>query len=173
MNILYSVCLVPNREDTSYLDYIIASLAQKYGAFPFIPHLTVYGGISAPEKILKTAVNQSLLNIQQFSIEVKKLDYSDNFSKTLFIEFGANNSMQKIYDSLRLKLKIYKDYILTPHISLIYKNKLPDEEKRKIIKSFKIKPRLVINRCIIISANKHITKEEDVKDWKIVYDKIF
>lgn len=167
---LYSICLIPQQEDKKYLDGIIVNLAKKYGAYPFIPHLTIYGGVVAPEHEIKEAVDWSLVGIKPLTIQVNKLDYSDIFSKTLFIEMKMNPTLQSIHQKLQERLKKYRDYLLKPHISLIYKNGLANEEKKKIIDSLDLKKEIMINRCTIIAVPKEFILEEDVNDWQIVYD---
>ncbi len=168
----YFICLAPRKEDKVYLGNIIISLAQKYGAYPFLPHLTIYGATpGASKKTSEEAVNFALKDIHPFSIVVDKLDYSDMLKKTLFIQFKMNNSLIKIYDALRSKLLEYADYDFNPHMSLIYKTNMQNEEKKKVIALLQIKKQFIIDRCIIISAVRSITADEDVKNWKISYSK--
>lgn len=37
-----SICLIPKKSQEQELRKIIDQLADKYGAFPFIPHITIY-----------------------------------------------------------------------------------------------------------------------------------
>lgn len=172
MNTVYSVCLIPDKEGEAFLDSIIISLAQKYSTYPFIPHLTIYGATPASKEKINKAVDVALKNIKPFIVKVNRLNYSDDFKKTLFIEFEMNKSLQKIHSTLRSKLKSYKDYLLNPHLSLIYKHNLPDEEKIKIINSLEMKKEFTFGRCAIISATRSLIEETDVTDWQTVYEKI-
>jgi len=175
--IICSVCLIPTKSDQKYLDQIISSLAKKYRAYIFIPHLTVYGVLRGPKEEIGKAVDYAFKAISKFSIKADKLDHSEVFSKTLFIQFEMNNALLEIYNKLRLKLKKYlidcKEYDLNPHISLIYKHGIPNKEKEEIIRSTKMKNEFVFDRCSIISATKPIEKEEDVKDFEITADTYF
>ena len=170
---VYSICLVPEKKDEQYLSKIISLLAKKYKSYPFIPHLTIYGLVKAPQKKVEEAVNYALQDKKPFAVKVKRLACGKKLAKPLFFDCVTNNYLQRVFNDLGLKLIKYRDFILDPHISLIYKLNLSLEEKKEIIKSIQIKKEIVFNRCIIISTTKPLTKAEDVKDWKIVYDKIF
>ena len=168
---LYHVCLLPAKEDKLILENIIKSLAEKYNSYPFLAHMTIYSRIPTSEAIVIKAVKESLSGIKPFQIEVDKLDYSDLFTKTLYIQFKNNPTLKKIYSSLFNNLNKYVDYTFNPHMSLIYKNNMPFEEKEKIITNIKLNRRVIFDRCVIIGATKLLKEEKDVTDWQIAFEK--
>ena len=168
---LYHVCLLPAKEDKLILENIIKSLAEKYYSYPFLAHMTIYSRIPTSQSIAIKAVEKSLSGINPFQIEVDKLDYSDLFTKTLYIQFKNNPTLKKIYSSLFNNLNKYVDYTFNPHMSLIYKNNMPVEEKKKVISALKLKSSFIIDRCVIISATKLLKEEKDVTDWQIAFER--
>jgi len=175
--ILCSICLNPDKCYSDYFKNIIASLAKKYNTFSFSPHLTIYGVIRAPQGEIEEAINYAFTDIQKFSVNTIKLNYSDQFTKTLYIQLSKNNKLITINKRLSQKLSKYlinsKEYDLNPHISLIYKHGMSANEKVKIISSFTLKKEFVFDACSIITAPKPLEKEEDVKNFKEVYTQSF
>lgn len=175
--IVCAICLLPIKANQKYLDPIIASLTKTYGAYPFFPHLTVYGVLRGPREEIEEQTNHAIKDVGKFSLQVDKLDHSPVFSKTLFIQFKMNDSILKIYKKLSQRLQKYlincEEYHLNPHMSLIYKHNIQDEEKEKIIKSLNIKHEFTFGSCTIVTAAKPIEKEEDVKGWAIAYERKF
>ena len=170
-----AVCLVPADKDKLILDNIIKSLAEKFDAYPFIPHITIYAGIFMEENKAKMLNDQALkeLLLKPFTVNVKKLDHSEIFSKTLYVDFQTNSPMKKIYHYLRKKFLKYTDFNLHPHLSLIYKNNMPVGEKTKLINRLNIPNRILFDRIDVITSPRDIMKEEDVLSWKIIYSKKF
>lgn len=169
MRQIFSIWLLPAKEDSNFLGEIIKNLSRKYSAPTFIPHLTIYGGgLKLDLERAKKIVTKSVEGIKPFIIEINKINRSDNFWKTVFIEIKMNKYLEMIYQNLKRELIIYNDYELEPHLSLIYK-KLPLVEKNKIIKSSKIKSSFLIDKIAInyYLENKHY----EVENWKLIYIK--
>ncbi len=164
MKQIFSIWLLPAKKDNEYLSKIIKDLSYKHGAPVFIPHLTIYGGKLQldPEKAKKIVV-ESIRSVKPFTIEVDKLNQSENFWKTVFIEIKMNKYLERIYQNLRKKLIIYNDYELKPHMSLIYKN-LSTSERINIINSLKIKNKYTINEIAINSYLAHY----EIENWRLL-----
>lgn len=166
----YSISLVPQQAEVIFLSKIISQLAQKYHSFPFTPHVTIYGAVkNVEENIVIDATNYALKDIGPFTVQVEKINFTDSLSKTLFLEMKLNETLLKIHSRLREKLRNYQDYILKPHLSLIYKQNLPVEEKEKIILNLRIKKELTFDKCEIVVAHTSLSVEEDLKTWKTIY----
>jgi 2'-5' RNA ligase len=171
MNIVYSILLIPGSKDEEYLNKIVSSLAKKYKAYPFIPHLTLYAATHAPKEIMVQALELAITDVKPFSVKSISLESSEEFTKGLYIQFETNAMLEKLYTVLNSQLKNYREYSLNPHLSLIYSRVMSLQEKNEYIKSHPVIDRIGFNRCAIISGSKPITNEEDVKDWQIVYEK--
>lgn len=164
------VCLIPAKKHQQMLDDIIKSLAKQYNSCPFISHITLYAGMFMEENLAKEITDRALneLPVRPFLIKNKEPHYSDIFTKTLYVDFIKNLPLEKIYQRLRKYFLKYSDFQLHPHLSLIYKNNMPVEEKIKVIKKLSIPPEILFDRIVIITASKFITKETDVLGWKII-----
>jgi len=173
MNPDISIWLVPEKSQELTLQKTIDNLAQKYQACSFIPHITVYylgTNLSLNETI--KIVEEETADVQPFSINFDAIKYSDIFIKTLYIQYRIDPPLKNLYEKIKNKMNKYFDYKLSPHLSLIYKNQLVDAEKQKIISQLDYPKVLTIDRLMIITKNGSIiTKEADVLDWHIVFEK--
>lgn len=163
-----SIWLLPTKDDTVYLSKIIKDLAKRYGAYQFSPHLTLYAGLQMDEveakDIFKKAVKD--IDVKPFTVKIKNINYSSAFSKTLFLAIENNQWLQKLYSALKKHLQVFNDYSFKPHIGLIYKNNMLEAEKLKVIKRLNVKKSLLMEKIVLISADKSISVERDVKGWK-------
>lgn len=158
---MYAVWLLFQKEDELYLRKIINKLSKDYCSSTFIPHITVYGLVKAPLDILKKDILENIKNIKPFKIKKKEISYSNNFWKTVFIDFDSESNMLHINQSLTKLLAKYASYEFKPHASLIYK-KLSSEKKKKISQTLEIKNEFQISH---IGIQKFYNR---IEDWKLI-----
>lgn len=158
---MYATWFVFGKNDTKYLSNLIKELSIKYNSQVFKPHITAYGLVDIKLDELDKIVTDSIQNQKQISLKKSKLDYSDVFWKTLFVEFSPNESLTRINQELTKSLEPFSKYEFIPHASLIYQKMNPEEQKRlantmDIQENFKI-----VGMCIQEFS-------EDITKWKIV-----
>lgn len=163
-----SIWLIPSEEDEKYLKSIIDDLGRKYQAPSFTPHLTLYGNVNTEPEIAHQAVKESTQEIPPFTLSVDKLNYTDLFFKTVFIEIQENEILNTLYQRLRNKLGQYGKYSLKPHISLIYKE-LSEEKKQRIIKGLNIKRDFTVNRMVVVTSGNTEKGRYDVERWRVLF----
>jgi 2'-5' RNA ligase len=170
MQQLLSILLVPSRNDEDYLGKIIRNLGIKHHTPIFIPHLTLFGDLIIEPGTLKSIVNEVFQNIKPFKIKVEKINQSEAFFKTVFIEFALNEDLKSLFTALAEKTDNRILSSFKPHISLIYKN-MPEEEKLKIIGGLNIKSEFEIGK-VVINAPKEGDKDFlNVERWQSLYEK--
>lgn len=168
MNTRVAFWLIPSQEDSAFFQGIIDTLAQEYHALTFTPHVTLYAGEcstdESPAKLLEIATQ----GIKSFSLTVDQLLYTEEFTKTLFVQFHPNPVLSQITECLRRNASKPSDYILNPHLSLIYQY-LSEETKEKLVNSIKLpKSEIFFDEVSAISIPDTITKTEDVANWTVV-----
>ncbi len=104
MNPDISIWLVPKKAERKKLEKIINKLANQYGAYPFIPHITLYYlktsmSLESVIKIIKGIV----IDTEELTLQAKDIKYSDIFTKTLYVEYEISSSLQKLYQQLKTK----------------------------------------------------------------------
>jgi hypothetical protein len=158
---MYAIWFLFEKSDDEYISQIISKLSNQYGSPIFTPHVTAYGLVDAELETIDKIVSESIDSIKSFDIEKNNISFSDDFWKTLFIDFNSNASMLKINTHLTKHLSKFSKYEFKPHASLIYKE-MNDVEKQKLSDSLEIKNSFKISGIAIQEFF------ECIEEWKIV-----
>ena len=92
--------LIPSEPAHSFFQRIINDLARRYEAPVFEPHVTIHVGADRPDtakKALEDAAHECQL-VRQTPL---RIDQSDEFIKTLFVQFAMTAELGKINDIIR------------------------------------------------------------------------
>jgi Cyclic phosphodiesterase-like protein len=125
----FAVWLTPVPSDRRWLSKVIQDYAAEYDTPAFEPHLTLYSGVAQTDESLQTIVAESLSPPSPITLEIMGLNYSENFFRTGFITFALSDRLLQLSHAIRDRLSAPKEYVLEPHLSLMYKN-IPIEQKR-------------------------------------------
>ncbi len=159
--------LIPSEEDRAFFQEIIDTLAQEYDAPTFTPHVTIYSREYTPDESLSELIENATQGIQKFNLSVDKLLYTDEFTKTLFVQFHTNRLLTKISETLKNSSKKSSQFNLNPHLSLIYKE-MNEETKINLTTSLAWKKSEVcFDEVRAISTPERVKTREDVESWKV------
>lgn len=125
----FAVWLTPTHSDRRWLTKVIQDYATAYDCPVFEPHVTVYSGVALPTDNLSQIIKDAILEPQSITLQVLGLNYTESFFKTGFIDFEAAERLTQMSQAIRHRLTQPVDYILDPHLSLIYKD-IPMDQKR-------------------------------------------
>lgn len=159
--------LIPAEPARSYFRSLICDLALRFDAPVFEPHVTLYVTKAAgenPVAVLQGAVS----NFRPLRLSLAGLDYSDKFTKTLYVQFEPDAALQRLSENLRAASNSPCEYELNPHLSLIYKTMAP-EAKHRIMNSLHLAltdANFDLVKAVISPAK--IESREDVESWRIV-----
>lgn len=168
MNARVAFWLIPSQEDKAFFQEIINTLAQEYDALTFTPHVTIYVGEYAPDESPTELLETATQGIQPFSLRVDQLLYTEEFTKTLFVQFHPNPVLSQITESLRSNSSKPSDYVLNPHLSLIYQY-LSEETKKELVTSISLpKSEVFFDKVSAISIPETIKVREDVEKWNLI-----
>jgi hypothetical protein len=163
-----SFWLIPSAEDRVFFQEIIDTLAQEYDAPAFTPHVTIYSGECAPDESLAELIETAIQGVQSFSLRVDKLLYTDQFTKSLFVQFHPNSILSQLSETLRSSSKKPSNFALNPHLSLIYQY-LSEEIKKDLATSLSLpKSEVFFNEVRAISTPERVQNREDVESWKVI-----
>jgi 2'-5' RNA ligase len=159
--------LIPAEPAYSFFEGIIIDLARRYDAPVFEPHVTIHVGADrgdAAKNALKEAAREcKLVGLTPFGI-----DQSDEFIKTLFVQFALSAELLKINDIIRQAANDSSQYELKPHLSLLYKN-LATATRRELAASIHV-PLFEVT-FDAIKAVRCVSPTEsgaDVEAWHVV-----
>ena len=146
---------------------MIEDLARRHDAPFFEPHVTISVGandVNAAEKALSKAAHEW----QPIDLEALGVNHSDEFIKTLFVQFAMNRKLRQLHQTIRNAGQDLSNYELNPHLSLLYKN-MPATARRQLANSIKVPFSEVIFdslkavRCISPTQNG-----AEVEAWRVV-----
>ena len=163
-----SFWLIPGEEDRAFFQDIIDNLAKEYDAPVFTPHVTIYSGEYTPEESPAELLENAIQGIQSFSLRVDQLLYTDQFTKTLFVQFYPNPILTQISKTLHNCSKHPSEFALNPHLSLIYQY-LSEEIKKNLITQLSLpKSEICFNEVRAISTRNKVKGWEDVVKWEVI-----
>jgi 2'-5' RNA ligase len=164
--------LIPAEPARSHFRSLIQDLAQRFDAPVFEPHVTLYvtePGNENPADVLR----ETFRNIEPPRLSIIAIKYSDEFTKTLFVEFQPDESLARLNGKLRAASASRHKYRLNPHLSLIYKA-MSSETKVQLANSLRIPSddvRFDSAKAVISPAR--IEARADVEAWRVVAEESF
>jgi hypothetical protein len=129
--------LVPTPPHDRDLAVIIDRLASELDAPRFEPHVTVYGGARAADDDIADLLNRASTAVGAIELHVTGVGTSAELFKTLYLEFEADPRADALCRLLRSGLTPRIDYLLRPHLSLLYKH-LPEATRVALAKRFDV-----------------------------------
>jgi 2'-5' RNA ligase len=159
--------LCPAEPARAHFAEIINDLADRFDAPTFEPHVTLYVA-SAADQNPRAVVQRVVQAKQPYRLTIRELDYSDDFTKTLFVQFEPDDDLARFSDDLQRASASPSVYELKPHLSLIYK-KMDTETKRQLASSIALPFAAVTfdNVKAVISPAK-VESRTDVEAWRVV-----
>lgn len=149
--------LIPTEQ--AFYQSLIHDLAQRYDAPIFQPHVTLYSGNFERTKIL-----EFLRTPIDITLEVDLIQYSDQFTKTLFIQLVSNPQLEQLSELIQTYFG--SPYSLDPHLSLIYAN-LDEAGKRSLSEEIQLHDRFIrFDRLTAIEVSRKPQTREDVEAWR-------
>lgn len=148
---------------------MIRDLAARFDAPIFEPHVTLYVTDASgenPEPVLAAVTGRG-----EYRLAVRGLDYSAQFTKTLFVQFARDPELACLSEDLRRASASPIDYELNPHLSLLYKN-MDQETKRGLALSIPLPfTEVAFHSLKAVISPALITSREDVEAWRVVAER--
>jgi len=125
--------LLPAAPGRERLAVRIAALAERHetGTGAFEPHLTLYAGACGEHDASRIGAEVAR-RAAPLTLEATRLAHSRLYSKTLFIEFAPTEALRAVERAIRGAVARPSDYVLAPHVSLMYRAGLSEEEKEAL-----------------------------------------
>lgn len=159
--------LIPCEPAHSFFQRIINDLARPYDAPVFEPHVTVHVGADQADAAAK-ALEKAATECELVRLTPLGIDQSDEFIKTLFVQFAMTAELRDINRIIRHSANDSSHYELNPHLSLLYKN-LPAATRSELAASITVQFSEVTFRTI--KAVRCISPTEnraDVEMWRVL-----
>jgi 2'-5' RNA ligase len=159
--------LIPAEPAHRFFQRLIRDLARWYDAPFFEPHVTIYVGANdanAAEKALSKAAREW----QTIDLKALGINHSDEFIKTLFVQFAMNRKLRQLHQTIRNAAQDLSDYELNPHLSLLYK-KMPATVRRELTDSIKVPvSKVVFDSLKAVRCISPTRSRADVEAWRVI-----
>ena len=165
--IVIAYWLIPSEPAHSFFQRIINHLAHRYDAPVFEPHVTIHVAADRADTATN-ALGDAPRECKLIGLTPLGIDQSDEFIKTLFVQFAVSAELRKINDIIRGAANDSSRYELNPHLSLLYK-KLAAPTRRELAASINV-PLFEVT-FDAIKAVRCVSPTEsgaDVEAWHVV-----
>lgn len=158
--------LVPAEPAKSFLASTIADLATRFDAPLFEPHVTIYAGAQRDENADQVLI-RALGGTRRIRLSVRDIQYSDEFTKTVFVQFEPNPTLSHLCRALQQASASPDEYHLNPHLSLIYQ-KLSLSAKIDLAASIRLPfADVLFDSAKAIISPARVESRDDVEAWRV------
>jgi hypothetical protein len=168
--IVIAYWLIPTEPGRSFFQGIIDTLARRYDAPVFEPHMTVHVGENCTDRV-DGVFSKAPPGCDPIVLKALDVSGSSEFIKTLFVQFATSKQLQLLNESIRTAARDLFHYQLNPHLSLLYK-KISVQDRRLLMRSIEVPfPEVTFDslkavRCISPTRNR-----ADVEAWRVMAEK--
>ena len=165
----FGIWLSLSKKDNQVLDLIIQDLSnQLVDGNIFIPHLSITAAKLTFDEGVEL-IDKYTEGFEPLEVEMEEVSYSENRSKTLFIQIKPSEHLNKLKSAFGNHLG---DFEFNPHISLMYKTGIDSAVKEEIVSDLIIPKSFTCTSCVLIGPN-NLGNWDDYSKWEVVYEKVF
>ena len=158
---------MPAEPARSLFQGIITDLARRFDAPVFEPHVTIHVGADRGD-LAETALEHVALECTAISLTSLGIGQSEEFVKTLFVQFALNLELQQINEMIRQSAQDSSQYQLKPHLSLLY-NKMEAAARRELAASIIVPfSEITFDRIKAVRCVSPAQSRADVEAWRVI-----
>jgi 2'-5' RNA ligase len=162
--------LIPAEPAHRFFQDLINDLARRYDAPVFEPHVTIYVGADSTDAV-GTALSKAARDCEPIVLQALEVSHSDEFIKTLFVEFGLNSKLQRLNQVIRSATQNSSDYQLNPHLSLLYK-RISTQDRHLLTHLIDVPfPEVTFDSLKAVRCVSPTQSRADVEAWGVVAEK--
>ena len=168
--IVIAYWLVPSEPAHSFFQRVISDLARRYDAPAFEPHVTIHVGADRANAA-KHALGAAARHCKLMRLTPLRLDQSNEFIKTLFVQFAMNAELQQMNGIIRQAANDLSKYEVKPHLSLLYKN-LAATTRRELTASIEVPlSEVTFDAIKVVRCVSPTQTRLDVEAWRALAKK--
>lgn len=159
--------LIPAEPAHSFFQQIINDLACRCDAPVFEPHLTIHVGADRADPA-ENALEDAARKCKAIGLTPLGIDQSDEFIKTLFVQFTMSAELRKINNVIREAANDSAQYELKPHLSLLYK-KMEAATRSELAASITVPfPEVTFGTIKAVRCVSPTESLADVETWRVL-----
>jgi 2'-5' RNA ligase len=168
--IVIAYWLIPAEPARSSFRSLINNLAQLYNAPVFEPHVTVHVAASCTSAV-DGVLSKAAQGFEQIVLQTLEVSGSSEFIKTLFVQFAMNRQLERLNRSIRHAAQDLSDYLLNPHLSLLYK-RMSNQDRCLLTYSIELPfPEVIFGSLKAVRCISPTRSRADVEAWEVVAEK--
>ena len=165
--IVIAYWLIPAEPAHCFFQEAINDLARRYDAPLFEPHVTIHVGANHID-VAEQALSKAARECQSITVKTLGIDHSDEFIKTLFVQFALNTKLQQLNAIVRSAAEDSSDYKLDPHLSLLYK-KITPVVRSELADSINVPfSEVVFDTLQAVRCISPMQNRADVEAWRVI-----
>ena len=169
--IVIAYWLIPAEPAHRFFQDLINDLARRYNAPVFEPHVTIYVGADSTDAV-DTTLSKAARDCEAIVLQALEVSHSDEFIKTLFVEFGLNSKLRQLNQVIRNAAQNRSDYDLKPHLSLLYK-RMSVQKRRRLPSSIEVPfSQVIFDSLKAVRCISPTQSRADVEAWRVVSEKV-
>jgi hypothetical protein len=158
--------LIPTVAPHSLFASVISTLASRFDAPLFEPHVTVYAGRKGAEDPSQT-LRAALAGCKPVRLSVRGIQSANEFTRAVFVQLEPSPEFSRLKSRLQAAAG-GEEYELNPHLSLIYKT-MNRETKREIADSISLPfASVVFDLAKAVISPAEIKSRQNVEAWRVV-----
>jgi hypothetical protein len=158
--------LMPAEPARSFFASRIAELAARFDAPLFEPHVTIYASAQGDENA-DEVLTRALDGTRPIRLSVRDIQYSDEFTQTVFVRFEPNPALSHLCRALQEASALPDEYQLNPHLSLIYK-RMALSAKIGVASSVRLPfGDVLFDSAKAIISPARVDSREEVEAWRV------
>jgi 2'-5' RNA ligase len=163
--------LIPAEPAHRFFQDLINDLARRYDAPVFEPHVTIYVGANSTDAV-NTTLSKAARDCKRIMLQALEVSHSDDFIKTLFVEFGLSTKLRQLNQVIRSAARDSSDYHLKPHLSLLYK-RMSVQTRHRLARSIEVPfSQVVFDSLKAVRCISPTQSRADVEVWRVVSEKV-
>ncbi len=131
--------------------------------------MTVYCGPSTDGEA-RAVARTIARRIPPIQLTAYRLCHTEHYTKTLFVQFYESTAVRQIFEVAAAGYSRQSNYILNPHLSLLYKT-LPEHERMELCETLYVPMGdYKFDRIRMIETELPIEDAGPVRRWRVVCD---
>jgi hypothetical protein len=164
-----SVWLLPATPLLEKLRSSIQTLAKDFDAIEFEPHVTIFSGSSDDDEMC-ALVQQIASMFPPCELAGPRLHFARQYTKTLFLQFDQSAVACGMFDGLKAGSARPSNYVLNPHLSLMYKT-MPLARLAEISQTLEFpKGPYLFDRLRVIETEIPLSRPKQISGWRTVFE---
>jgi hypothetical protein len=161
-----SFWLIPASPVKEDLANLIAGMAARFDGPAFTPHVTLCSGEVSDAASAQRVLSETAARFKPMLLAIKGVGFTDEFTRTLFLQFAASDESKQLSESLRQAAAISPGRF-DPHLSLVYAT-LSDEVKRRLALTIPTPPFIEFDAVQVVATGARTSSRADVEAWQLL-----